>query len=300
MGEAVRSEAAGGRSDQRGVALIAVVGFLAVMSIIAIGVVGASRTSMANTSRHLLRVQAQAAVESAVNTAIADLVAARDVLPEAALAPRKLPVGDFVVSVAVRSEYAKVDLNHADANLLTILFRAGGVEFDKAQALAAAVEDWRDGDDLLHLNGAERRQYAEAGRDYAPANAYFKSVDELGLVLGMTPTLFACVRPEVTIFAQRPGIDIENAAPRLREAAGVGDPVADGQSSLAAMRALAPGDVFEITARVDDIARNIRRAHRVVVQITGNTQAPYWILHKEAANPIDDAGKRHCPKPVAG
>jgi general secretion pathway protein K len=300
MDEALRCETAGKGKDTRGFALIAVLGFLAVMSMIAIGIVGASRASVANTSRNLLRVQAQAAAESAVNYALAELVAARNVLPDAAFTPRDLRAGDFAVNVTVRPEYAKVDLNHANANLLAILFRAGGADLDKAQALAAAVEDWRDGDDLLHLNGAERRQYAEAGLGYAPANAFFKSIDELGFVLGMTPALFACIRPEITIFAQRPGIDIENAAPWMRRAAGLADPVEDNSSSRGPLRALARGDVFEITARVDDTARNIRRAHRVIVQITGNPQAPYWILHKEAANPIDDAAKRNCPKPGEG
>lgn len=284
--------------SERGIALVVVLGFLAVMSLIAIGVVGASRTTVVNASRNLVRVQAQAAVESAVNHAIAELVAARTLVPDIVSAPRQISAGGFTVTVSARPEHTKVDLNYADANLLGILFRAGGADPDTAQALAAAVEDWRDGDDLVHLKGAERREYEDAGLGYGPPNAFFASVDELRLVRGVTGPLFDCLKPQVTIFSQRQGIDIDNAAPMIRQAAGV-----DGLSNVGATsrsvisdQAIAAGDVFEITARLDDTKRKVRRAERVIVRITGNPRDPYWIMSTEAAYPIEEAAQRACPQ----
>jgi general secretion pathway protein K len=287
--------------SERGIALVVVLGFLAVMALIAIGVVGASRTTVANASRHLVRVQAQAAVESAVNVAIAELVAARTSMPDIVTKPREISAGGFAVTITARPEQTKVDLNYADANLLSILFRAGGADPDTAQALAAAVEDWRDGDDLLHVNGAERREYEDAGLGYAPANAFFASIDELRLVRGVTEPLFSCLRPEITIYSQRQGIDIDNAAPMIRRAAGVEGLDDEGvtRQSVLSEQVIAPGDVFEITARLDDAKRNVRRAERVVVRITGNPRDPYWIMNVAAANPIDDAAKQSCPQTAA-
>jgi general secretion pathway protein K len=287
--------------SERGIALVAVLGFLAVMSLIALGVVGASRATVVNASRNLARVQAQAAVESAVNHAVAELVAARSLLPDIVKQPQQIQVGGYIVTVAVRPEHTKVDLNYADANLLSILFRAGGADPDTAQALAAAVEDWRDGDDLVHVNGAERGAYEEAGLKYGPANAFFESVDELRLVRGVTEPLFACLKPEITVFSQRQGIDIDNAAPMIRAAAGLDDREDDGRSapSVISDQAIAGGDVFEITAHIDDAKRGIRRAERVIVRITGNPRDPYWVMSVEPAYPIEEAARRSCPQTAA-
>ena len=115
---------------------------------------------------------------------------------------------------------------------------------------------------------------------------------------GVTEPLFACLKPEITIFSQRQGIDIDNAAPMIRAAAGVDDAANEGRTtrSVISDQAIAAGDVFEVTARLDDTKRNVRRAERVIVRITGNPRDPYWIMNVEAAYPIEEAAKRSCPQ----
>jgi general secretion pathway protein K len=275
---------------QAGVALVAVVTFLAAMAIIAAGVVGAARTAATSASRATLRAQAQAAVESGVDHAIAALVNAQGFAPAIVSKPETVTAGGFRVVVSARPERAKVDLNHADGNLLAILFRAGGADADRASQLADAVEDWRDGDDLVRPKGAERRAYEDAGRAYGPANRFFTNPDELRLVLGMTARLYDCVRPQVTVVSQRGGIDLDNAVPAIRVASG-----ADPELPKAAL-AITSGDVYEITARLDDDARGIKRGERVVVRLTGIAADPYWVLSAERARPLDEAAARACPK----
>lgn len=276
-----------------GIALIVVLGFLAVMSLIAIGVVGAARNTAASASRELVRAQAQAAVESAIDYAIGELVNAKGYVPPVVVAPQTIEVGGFRVTVSARSENTKVDLNYADANLLAILFRAGGADQERAAAIAAAVEDWRDGDDLVHVNGAERRQYEEAGLAYGPANRFFTSSDELRRVLGVGEKLYNCVRPQVTVLSQRPGINIDFAAPAIRAAAEA------GAAKNAAEQTVTAGEAFEITGRLDDAKKGVRRAERAVVRLTGNPADPYWILSVEPAHPLDEAAARSCPKPIS-
>jgi general secretion pathway protein K len=267
-----------------------VLGFLAVMSLVAMGIVGAARNTAASASRELVRAQAQAAIESAIDYAIGELVSAKGLVPPLVVAPQTIEVGGFRVSVSARSENTKVDLNYATENLLSILFQAGGADQARATALAAAVEDWRDSDELVHLNGAERRQYEEAGIAYGPANKFFTSSDELRLVLGVGAPLYDCVRPQVTILSQRQGIEIDFAAPAIRQAAGA------TVTKNPAEQIVVPGQAFEITARLDDAKQGVKRAERAVVRLTGNPSDPYWILSTEPAHPIDEAAARSCPK----
>lgn len=107
------------------------------------------------------------------------------------------------IQITLTAESGKVDLNQADAVLLTALLQQGGAEQALAQRLAAAIMDWRDSDDLLQPGGAEAAQYQAAGLPYAPANNYFLSIAELRRVLGMTPELFDAVAPWLTIWSQR-------------------------------------------------------------------------------------------------
>lgn len=279
---------------ERGVALIVVLGFLAVMSLIVIGVVGAARNAVNSASRELVRAQAQAAVESGIDHAIGEILNARGFAPSLFTKPQVIEIGGFLVTVSARAEHAKIDINYADANLLALLFQAGGADAGRAQALASAVEDWRDGDDLVRVNGAERREYEEAGRSYGPANRFFASPDELRLVLGVSASLYDCVRPEVTILAQRQGVDIDAASPAIRRVAGV-----DISAVVPAEKTIVVGDVYEVTARLNDASRGVRRAERASVRITGNPADPYWILSIEPAQPLEDAALRSCPKIVS-
>jgi general secretion pathway protein K len=263
------------------------------MSLITIGIVGAAHTAAGSASRELVRTQAQAAVESGIDYAISELLTSDTLVPALLNKAESIEIGGFRVEVSVRPEDAKVDLNYADANLLRFLFVSGGADNARAERLAAAVEDWRDGDDFVHVNGAERRQYSEAGLKYGPANQFFRSTDELRLVLGMDWRLFECLRGEVTIYSQRQGIRIDFASPAFRRAAGV------GRDALTSPSPIKPGDVFEITARLNDVKRGVKRSERAIVRVTGNPADPYALLAFEPARPIEEAAARSCPKVLA-
>jgi general secretion pathway protein K len=287
------------KARQSGIALIAVLGFLAVMSLITIAVVGAARSVVNSASQQLVRVQAQAAIESGVEWAAYTLAEARGTVPEILSGPKTIVIGGFTVRITARPERAKIDINFADEPLLAGAFRAGGADPSLAERLASAVEDWRDGDDLLHLNGAERGQYAQAGLNYAPANRLFQSVGELRLVLGMSREIFDCIRPQLTILTQSPGLDLTAADPSLLKVLGVErrkDEAGAAAPSLATGQLITPGDVYEIVAETQDVAHGIRRAERVSVRITGNPSDPFWMLTIEPEFPLRDAAARACPR----
>ena len=108
------------------------------------------------------------------------------------------------VQVRIIDETGKVDLNQADVPLLSRLMQALGEPPDTGDALAAAIVDWRDADDLSQpVGGAEDGDYAAAGRPYGAKDAPFETIAELEQVLGMTPGLYARLAPFLTLYSGR-------------------------------------------------------------------------------------------------
>jgi len=108
------------------------------------------------------------------------------------------------VTLRIVDEVGKFDLNATDAPLLAALIRQAGASAGEADALAATIADWRDADDLTRPQGAELAQYLAAGLPYGPRNGLFESVGELQLVLGMTPDMYARLRPDLTVHTGLP------------------------------------------------------------------------------------------------
>lgn len=142
--------------------------------------------------------------------------------------------------VAVQDEAGKFDLNVADAAQLAALMRALGIADERARALAGAIQDFRDEDDLLALEGgAEDRDYERAGLPYGAKDQPFVALSELQQVLGMDLATYRQLEPYVTIFTARPEPDAAFApAPVL---AAMGLPPQLIQAILAQRAAWRPG-----------------------------------------------------------
>ena len=110
--------------------------------------------------------------------------------------------GGHQLHVQVVDESAKVDLNVAPPEMLVGLMQALGVDFERARRISGAIQDWRDGDDLLNPEGgAEDPQYAAAKLPYGAKDRPFETLSELRLVLGMDPALFEKMRPYLTVYS---------------------------------------------------------------------------------------------------
>ncbi len=64
-----------------------------------------------------------------------------------------------------------------------------------ARRIAAAAADWIDSDDRPNPDGAEDGAYAGAPRPYRAANTLMAEASELRAVQGVTPALYARIRP---------------------------------------------------------------------------------------------------------
>jgi general secretion pathway protein K len=125
---------------------------------------------------------------------------------------REVAFDGAVIAVQVGDERGKIDLNYAGRDLLAAMFTGINPELGDADKLADAILDWRDKNDDVHLNGAEKKDYRQNNLPYAPRNGLFQSIEELQLVLGMTPQLFKQVEPMLTVYSRKSGVDIGKAS----------------------------------------------------------------------------------------
>lgn len=104
----------------------------------------------------------------------------------------RLTPGGVPLWVKNEKESQRTNINTApETAVRKQVHRILGDEREKeADRLADAILDWRDGDDLTRLNGAEGEYYQNRGLPYLPANGSFQSLTEQLLVRGMTPALF--------------------------------------------------------------------------------------------------------------
>ncbi len=210
---------------QTGLALVIVLWIVAVLSLLAASF-GLGVRREAYFMRHLAETgQLRAAAEAALHYAAFMLA-----LPDQELRWRAdgsvyaLKLGEFELRVQLADEGGKIDLNGADEGTLRAVLSYLTQDPDRAATLASAILDWRDGDQDRHVNGAEAEDYRAAGLNYGPADAFFDSAVEVGLVLGMTPELTRALLPLVTVHNGQPGINPQVAQAEVLLALSGGDP----------------------------------------------------------------------------
>src|SRR3546814_4780934 len=75
------------------------------------------------------------------------------------------------------------------------------------------ISDWSSDVCSSDLAASQRAAYVAGGRDYGPRHGPFASVEELQMVLGMTPALYRLVAPAVTIWGGSASPDPNTAPP---------------------------------------------------------------------------------------
>lgn len=130
--------------------------------------------------------------------------------------------GDARIEVRIVDENGKIDLNQADAALLTEFIRAFQPDQQRASQLASFILDWRDPDSLTQpAGGGEDADYASAGLPYGAKDGEFESVAELETVIGFTPDLYAKMAPHLTVFSGRVRPDPAFASAQVLDAMGM-------------------------------------------------------------------------------
>jgi general secretion pathway protein K len=110
------------------------------------------------------------------------------------------------------SEQGKIDINKANEALLMKMMESTSEEQETQEKLVGAIIDWRDNDDQVGINGAEKQQYEDAGLAYQPANKEFQLIEEIQMVLGMNDTIFLQIKPLITVYSGEEKVDLDVAS----------------------------------------------------------------------------------------
>ncbi|MCP5553689.1 MAG: general secretion pathway protein GspK [Akkermansiaceae bacterium] len=168
--------------SRRGAALVAVLWLMGVLALLVFGL--AKFVSLDSAWVTSLRGESEARhlAESGLAVGVHPAIDSGDPLLQ-----REMPDGGSYV-VRLISEESRLPLNvlleKSDTAVLRQLFLEWGVEGQHASHAADSLADWVDKDDLVRLNGAEDAVYQARGGQ-GPANAPFRSLDEVALVSGM-------------------------------------------------------------------------------------------------------------------
>jgi len=196
------------QKQQRGVALILVLWFIVLLGVLALGLSKVSRNNALIARQLSGTTQARHLAEGGAQVVLANLLMASD--EERLLGDGERFVLSFEqgkVELLLYNESGKININQASEALLVRLFTAHEIPLEQSEALAGAIADWRDEDDLVRLHGAEDEDYFAAGLAYGAADRAFTSVSELRKVLGMEGNIYQQIEADVTIYSKSPGVN---------------------------------------------------------------------------------------------
>jgi general secretion pathway protein K len=125
--------------------------------------------------------------------------------------------GGTKIRLKLIAEAGKIDLNKAILTTLQALMMHSPASEEQQAKVVGAIMDWRDADDLISLEGAEKKEYQDAGLKYQPRNKAFQSVEELQMVLGMDERLYNWLEPVVTVYSKQSQVNVKLASAKVLE-----------------------------------------------------------------------------------
>lgn len=113
---------------------------------------------------------------------------------------REVAFGGAMLSISVRDEASRFDINEIDEVVLASLLRRVAGPAGNIPQWVDRIMDWRDADDDRRRLGAEGADYRRAGLSYGPRNGPFLDPTELGRVLGVPKAVAEALAPYLTTF----------------------------------------------------------------------------------------------------
>ena len=272
-----------------GVALVAILLGILLLSIIVGGVVGLTRTENKLLEFEEADARSNASVDAALTTIVKRL-SESDPPQQSRLSDRSRinARGESPVTAFIEFESGRIDLNAADDELLRALFESAGASNEDARRWVAELRDWQDADDERRIDGAEARDYRSEGLPYGPRNGKLKSVPELSLLAGMPDTIVQCILDRATVYTQEAAPDLIHLGPGAQRAwtrylanqnKEVPMPSQAGETTHAAS-----GQVLRLHLIIQS-SENIETRWAIVGRLTGDNRDPWKTLARFREGP---------------
>lgn len=201
------------QSSQRGFVIVAVLWILAALSALA----AIFSIYLSNSARALgatdISVQSEALASASLELTAYQLLRSDD-KERPARGSFRFRMDDAETVVTFTSEAARVDLNKASKEMLGNLFEVLGAEQNAAGDIADRIVGWRT-QAKHNVANDEEALYLSSGLAYSPRQAPFAHVNELSLVLGISPAMVERVLPYVTVYSKSADVDVLLAAPEV-------------------------------------------------------------------------------------
>lgn len=263
------------RQGNRGIALVIVLWLITLLSLLSIGQTATVRTETLVTGNHVEAARARAAAYGCIQLGLLELMrpaAARAWQADGEINTAMLD--DATLYIRISDESGKVDINLASGPRLDALLRAAEVADGARQDLVDAILDWRDPDSLRRASGAEEAEYRAAGLGHGPRNGVFQSIEELSLVLGMSPALYHILADSITVHSGSADLNPDLAVGALLQRMlheGMDGAEASAESTTATPRAVARGSgggrVFSLRCAVERPS-GVRGQVEAVIRLT--------------------------------
>ena len=200
-------------NTNKGLALIVVLWVITLLTIMASSFSLTIQRESAITSGLKEQAEALALAEAGISyAAVMLLTKDKELRWEAFGSLYEIEFAGKKIRIQVSDESGKLNINLANKEQLQQLFSSLSVDDGLDDSLSDAIIDWQDKNDLRRLNGAEKQDYADAGLNYEPRNAKFKSIEELQMVLGMTPKIYKQLEDMISVFTNNKEINPASAS----------------------------------------------------------------------------------------
>lgn len=179
--------------DRRGFALLVVIVVLLLVSLLASQLIMTVRTELRTAANFRERLSDRLLAEGGINIAIFRLLDK----PEIGKEPEEfggaqfflgrkyetvLPAGK--IEYYAQDESGKINLNSTSVGLLGMFLEYQGLKPEEIAVVQDSLQDWRDNDNLVRLNGAELDYYQKLDPPYTPRNGNFEDPAEFFLLRG--------------------------------------------------------------------------------------------------------------------
>jgi type II secretory pathway component PulK len=275
--------------ERRGFALLAVLWVIVGVSAIAAASLLVAREGVSAARNRMALTRARWQADDCIERARAVI---DDALADRGDVPRPVPGGwavlDRVVTASPAVTAASCDLtlqaagtavnvNTADADQLTALLTALGIDAVHTDSMVDALLDWRDADDVPRQFGAERAWY-RAARLPAPRNGPLANIGEVRLVRGFGPDVFSDSVLD-SVLTVEPGRIVWDRAPMVVLASLPGmTPEALGVIADLRLRGLSVGDVSTLGASLSPGAAQTLSARYADLQRLTTSEPDAWLL----------------------
>jgi type II secretory pathway component PulK len=171
----------------------------------------------------------------------------------------------------------RIDINHADAEMLSAALHVLGVRAPRSDSMVDALLDWRDADEVPRPLGVERAWYVEHGR-FAPRDGAFADVRELARVrgfedvpgidsiFGVETGRIALAHAPLSVISALPGLSGEGTVRIAEERA----------------RGASPEDLTAIAAQLSPNARRLMLSRYADLVHAATIEPDSWIMQGRA------------------